>query len=100
MSRGERFRLTGGRCQCPTCGELFGSVRSFDRHRVGAFAKPGEWRGNRRCLSPAEMIAKGWRKTERSFWLRPDHRRAGAELQAHISTPPATNVPAAHDEAA
>lgn len=40
-------------CQCPTCGAFFAAVSVFDRHRVG------DYDGERRCLTPAEMTAKG-----------------------------------------
>lgn len=78
-------KLTGNRCQCPTCGECFGSVRGFDRHRVGEYV-PGE----RRCLSLSEMRSMGWAMDGRGFLLTPDPRRAGAALQRHISALPAT----------
>jgi len=70
--------LTAGRCQCTACGEYFGSERAFDRHRVGEYAQPGEWRGTRRCLTLADMLAAGWHRSARGFLLTPDPRRAGA----------------------
>lgn len=70
-------RLTGNRCQCPTCGEYFASARGFDRHRIGPYAKPGEWQGTRRCLTLAELQARGWERNPRGFLLTPDPRRAG-----------------------
>lgn len=88
--------LTAGRCQCANCGEYFGSARAFDRHRVGDYAKPGEWRGNRRCLTVPEMMAAGWCRNARGFLLTPDPRRAGAGLQG----PCATGVQGACHEAA
>lgn len=57
-------RLTGCRCQCCACGDYFGSVDVFDRHRVG------EHGVNRRCLSADEMTALGWARNERGFWIR------------------------------
>jgi hypothetical protein len=41
---------------CPTCLEPFQSQGLFDKHRVGRY-EPME----RRCLTPDEMRAKGWR---------------------------------------
>lgn len=32
------MKLTGNRCQCPACGEYFGSVYAFDAHRRGDHA--------------------------------------------------------------
>lgn len=28
-------KLTGAECMCPTCADLFASVRAFDDHRKG-----------------------------------------------------------------
>lgn len=28
-------KLKGAECMCPTCGEIFASVRAFDDHRIG-----------------------------------------------------------------
>lgn len=74
-------RLTGGRCQCVACGMFFTSRREFDRHRTGDYARPGEWQGNRRCLTLAELLAKGWRTNERGLWMqgRPQHAPAGLQ---------------------
>ncbi len=72
--------LKGCRCQCTACRDYFGSERAFDRHRVGNFAKAGDWRSTRRCLEKDEMRALGWFKDERGFWLTPDPRRAGARV--------------------
>ena len=87
-------KLTGNRCQCPACGEYFGSVRGFDRHRVGEY-RPG----GRRCLSVAELRGLGWAMDGRGFLLTPDPRRAGAALQRDISTLPATRVALTHGRA-
>lgn len=76
-------RLTGCRCECPTCLEQFGSVRAFDRHRVGSFASPGTFQHHRRCLSPTEMLEAGWTRNPKGQWLAPDARRAGAPISGH-----------------
>ncbi len=74
-------RLTGNRCQCTGCNELFSSVREFDRHRVGSFAEPGEWAHKRRCLTPAELDARGWRCNDRGFRRQPRPVRAPVGVQ-------------------
>lgn len=84
--------LKGCRAQCVTCSEYFGSDRAFDRHRVGDFAKLGEWRHDRRCLTAAEMDATGWVRNGQGFRLAPDPRRAGAGVQGPRVTQPATHV--------
>jgi len=59
-------RLTGSRCRCSTCGEVFNSVSTFDRHRVGAWQERGALR---RCLTVYEMVIRGWSVTARGFWI-------------------------------
>lgn len=60
------YRLTGSRCRCQACGELFNSVTAFTRHRVGSWADRGALR---RCLSPTEMTLKGWARNAAGFWI-------------------------------
>jgi hypothetical protein len=47
---------------CSVCGEPFQSQGLFDKHRVGKY-DPDE----RRCLTPEEMRAKGWRFDGRTW---------------------------------
>ncbi len=83
-------RLTGNRCQCPGCNELFSSVREFDRHRIGGFAEPGEWGHKRRCMTPAELDARGWIRNVRGFWMQPRPQRAPAGVEGPRVSLPAT----------
>lgn len=71
---------------CPSCGELFSSVATFDRHRIGEFAGVGGT-NSRRCLTASEMLAQDWPKTERGFWLRPAPRAVYSALEAPPATP-------------
>lgn len=57
-----RPRLTGDRNQCAGCGSLFNSTRAFDMHRAGEFGV------GRRCLTEAEMLAKGMVIGADAFW--------------------------------
>ena len=90
-------KLTGGRCQCTVCREYFTSTATFDRHRVGQFAKPGEQHGTRRCLAVADMIADGWVKNQRGFWTNVPPQAAYSDIAApraplpvqHQGVPPA-----------
>lgn len=84
-----RPKLTGSRCQCTACGELFASVAAFDRHRVGKFAGVGGT-NTRRCLSVAEMQAHEWPKTDKGFWLRPAPRAVHSALDGPSEPLPAT----------
>jgi hypothetical protein len=64
-------------CQCNACGELFNSVTGFDWHRVGDYETKNNRQGVVRCLTPAEMAAKGWSLNKRGMWIT--ERWAGAE---------------------
>ena len=62
------MKITGSRCQCPSCDEPFNRVSTFDKHRVGEFAGTGGT-NTRRCLTPEEMQAKGWSHNKAGFWI-------------------------------
>ena len=74
---------------CGDCGEDFGGKTLLKNHRTG--------RGNgKRCLTPDEMSAKGWRKDDKSRWR--DLRNGSVwgtttSLEVAHSTPPATLRP-------
>lgn len=74
-------KLTGNRCQCPTCGEYFTSTRAFDRHRVGSYAKPGQ-PNTRRCMCAAEMDAAGFERNARGFCGEPGRVATYSEIPA------------------
>jgi hypothetical protein len=59
-------RLTGSRCRCAVCGQVFNSVSTFDRHRRGNFGNAGR---NRSCLTERELVARGWRRNFTGFWI-------------------------------
>jgi len=62
MSLPESIKLTGRRCQCGGCGAYFNGERGFDRHRVGTHGL------NRRCLTGAELMVRGWHRNVAGFW--------------------------------
>jgi hypothetical protein len=68
---------------CCACGEDFGSVELFDRHRVGkhayTFAEGLEMglEAGRRCLDRSEMESAGWRLNSRGRWSDPARNPAG-----------------------
>ncbi|WP_425490983.1 hypothetical protein [Luteimonas panaciterrae] len=86
------LRLTGNRCQCAACGLLFSSVREFDRHRTGAYARPGELTHKRRCLTPTELAELGWRTNAQGFWMQPRPGHAPVRVEAPSSPTPAIGV--------
>ena len=83
-------KLTGNRCQCTVCGDYFGSVRGFERHRVGSVGA-----SDRRCMTVAEMLAAGWQRNPAGFLLTPDPRRAGVGVEDPPAPRVATYVPEA-----
>jgi hypothetical protein len=60
---------------CPVCCETFGGIQAGDKHRVGHFS-PYE----RRCLTPAEMEARGLWHDDDGVWHLPAPRMA---LRSH-----------------
>jgi hypothetical protein len=80
--------LKGSRVQCCACGELFSSVATFDRHRIGEFAGVGGT-NTRRCMTVAEMTAQEWPKTAKGFWLRPAPKAIHSASYAHCAAPAA-----------
>ncbi len=89
-----RPRLTGNRCECPTCGELFSRTRAFDRHRIGSYAKPGEYQHTRGCMTPEEMTARGWQRNAAGAWVMQALDAAGVARTGAKRGRPATHVAA------
>lgn len=68
---------------CASCGEPFQSQTLFDDHRVGKYV-PDE----RRCLTPDEMLDKGWRFDGRT-WRGPiDERWVERKKRLHEEREP------------
>ena len=57
------MKLTGDRNQCQGCKQHFNSTAAFDKHRTGDFGV------SRRCLTEAEMLAKGMDRNAAGFWV-------------------------------
>lgn len=60
---------SGGHCKGGDfggCCQSFTSLSGFDRHRTGRH-EPNE----RRCLTPDELLAKGWTVDEAGAWRLP-----------------------------
>lgn len=53
------MKLTGNRCLCSGCGEIFNSVGAFEMHRVGKGRE-------RRCERPESV---GMVKNGAGFWI-------------------------------
>lgn len=64
-----RNGMRGDKNQCSCCGELFSSGSAFEKHRTGPFGVAGK-PSNRRCLTVAEMVSKGYLKNATGFWIR------------------------------
>lgn len=65
-------RLKGERNQCPTCGDFFSGLESFDAHRTGLDGKTQKGKrraeGPGRCLTLAEMRENGFVRNEYFYW--------------------------------
>ena len=75
-----RRTLRGDHNQCPGCAAYFNSTRAFNKHRTGDHEG-----AKRRCLSIAEMIAKGMVLNALLYWVSETRvfiPRAGAILGA------------------
>jgi hypothetical protein len=86
--------LTGSRCRCRECGDVFNSVTAFDRHRVGKYPN------QRRCMSAAERRAEGMSRNDAGFWIV--RRRTKAHVKpvtGRISAGPRHTPLPAHQEA-
>lgn len=70
-------KLTGTRCRCRACGELFASVYAFDRHRRGEYHA-------RYCLTAEQLTAADWMRDARGFWRTPK-KGHGPVVRAQIS---------------
>jgi hypothetical protein len=57
-------RLTGQQSLCRACNQLFASTYSFDCHRAGTYRPL-----TRKCLTHAEMRAKGMTVNRFGFWV-------------------------------
>jgi len=63
--------MSNGSCRCDACGLRFRSLSAFDMHRTGEYAGTARTKHTRRCLSVAEMVAKGMRQagnTDNGAW--------------------------------
>jgi len=58
---------------CRSCTQDFAGVGLFDAHRTGAHSHlwSVEREDGRRCLSPDELEARGWRLDSRGRWSDP-----------------------------
>jgi hypothetical protein len=66
---------------CTACGKDFGSLRAFERHRVGDHARNWslDYPSGRRCLTEHELEAAGFCQNRRGEWTiaRDLHRARG-----------------------
>lgn len=57
-------RLTGKRCKCTACGEVFSTEANFDRHRKG--------KGDKRyCVDPEDVGLVIKEVSTGSYWCMP-----------------------------
>ncbi len=81
------MKLTGNRCQCPTCSDYFNGTQPFAKHRVGQYPKSGEHHEARRCLTVQEMKEAGFIRNAAGFWCtratKPNAQRDAQGFLAH-----------------
>ena len=65
MSRTKAKLGTGRSCMCPTCGEYFTALSSFDRHRVGEH-------GSKVCVAPESVGLEVKTRGSNTYWGMPD----------------------------
>jgi len=77
------------RAGCAACGQEFSTDKAFDRHRIAI-----DHHGNRRCLTPEEMLDRGWIRNRFGRWTpdgvpeqRPLPRMARSRRRVPIQTP-------------
>jgi len=56
--------LRGEHNECPGCGQLFNSMKAFEKHRTGSHTDNG-----RRCLTVAQMEAIGMMRNAHGWWI-------------------------------
>jgi hypothetical protein len=82
-------RLTGSRCDA--CGLRFLSVKGFDRHRTSSYERHGK-PNTRRCLTIAEIAAKGFRqRSGNGLWVL-EPMSDGAIATKRLATRPLPSV--------
>lgn len=62
IPRDPKLPLYTDKCRCMACGEYFNSSSAFTKHRVGPLGHA------RRCLTPAQLRARGWFLTDTGHW--------------------------------
>jgi hypothetical protein len=60
--------MNNGACICSSCGQRFRSLSAFDMHRTGSYTSTLWEQARRRCLTVAEMAAKGMQRNEHGAW--------------------------------
>ena len=60
------MKLTGKKCQCVVCGEVFSTERNFDAHRRGPYEV-----GGRYCLDPKDAGLVPRCTKNGTYWVSP-----------------------------
>ena len=58
MTPKTKSKLTGKRCMCPTCKEVFSAVSNFDKHRKAGV-----------CADPASVGLRIAERGDNSWWV-------------------------------
>jgi hypothetical protein len=63
------MKLTGNKCQCVVCGEVFSTVSNFDKHRKGDHDKA------RYCVDPEGVGLELRRSQKGAYWVEPNNNK-------------------------
>lgn len=58
-------KLTGKRCQCPECGEVFSTESNFNKHRKGSYGI------DRHCVDPESVGLVVGQVGDNTVWRGP-----------------------------
>jgi hypothetical protein len=62
------MKVGSSRNQCRGCGQYFNSNSAFEAHRTGKYGE------DRRCKTPDEITASGYRVNKDGYWSSADER--------------------------
>lgn len=62
-------KLTGNKCQCVVCGEVFSTVSNFDKHRKGDHDKA------RYCVDPEGVGLELRSSKNGDYWVEPNNNK-------------------------
>jgi hypothetical protein len=62
-------KLTGSKCQCVVCNEVFSTEKNFDKHRKG------DHEGGRYCVDPKSVNLELRSSQNGPYWVEPNKNK-------------------------